>query len=243
MINLDSFRDPLWQFIGVIIALIAIGVAFFIYYLQRQRKTLAFQIITNTPVLTVSEQVEGKLKVLYENTPVNNAQLVIVKLINNGNLPITRNDYERKLSFIFGNKSNVLSSEIIATKPKGLGASLSFELNRIIIEPLLMKHGDHVIIKTVIGNFSGKIEIDARVVGVNNILQIKDSFFKRNVNFFLGMATGLIIPLMGLFAMGIKGSLIAALSLLVFCIAGSMILRFIKYRKLKQPKSIETDAE
>ncbi|MDT7540166.1 MAG: hypothetical protein QOE33_70 [Acidobacteriota bacterium] len=189
---MELLRDPLWQFIGVILALIAIAISFFIHYLQRQRKSLAYEITANTPVLTVNEQIEGKIEVLYENIPVNNVRLVTVKVINNGNVPITSNDYERKLSFILKGEVKILSSEILETYPESLETPISVDENKITIEPILMNRKDYIVLKALVSNFEGKIDADARIIGVNKVIDITNSFAKRRIPFFFGLISGML---------------------------------------------------
>jgi len=134
---------------------------------------LAYEIQTNTPVLTISEQVAGKVKVLYEDKSIENAQLIVIKLLNNGNQPITSKDYERNFSCTFGENSKILSSEIIETNPEELNPNLPDNENQIILEPLLLNKNDYLVIKTLVADFKGKIDIDARIIGVSKISKIK----------------------------------------------------------------------
>ncbi|MGC2238356.1 MAG: hypothetical protein WA584_19535 [Pyrinomonadaceae bacterium] len=177
----DFIRDPFWQFVGVILTLIGIVAAFIIFYLQRQKKSLAYEELTNTPVLTVDEQVSGKVKVLYEDKPIKNAQLIVIKLINDGNLPVTSKDYERNFSCTFGDNSKILSSEIVKTNPKELSPKFSPETNenQIILEPLLLNKKDFLVIKILVTDFKDEINIDARIIGVNRISKLNKSFFEK----------------------------------------------------------------
>lgn len=122
---IDLLRDPVWQFVGAVLAAIAIVIAVFFYYRQRKRKRLSYQILANTPVLTVDEQIRGKLKVSYEDIPVQNLKLLLLKFINTGNLPIATGDFERPLSISFDSEAKILSSEVIASSPSDLSPSIS----------------------------------------------------------------------------------------------------------------------
>jgi hypothetical protein len=181
----DIIRDPFWQFIGVILALIAIIATIVIFYFQRQKKSLAYEIQTNTPVLTISEQVAGKVKVLYEDKPIKNAQLIVIKLINNGNQPITSNDYERNFSCTFGVNSKILSSEIIEPTPEELKPKLSVNENQIVLEALLLNEKDFLVIKTLVADFKDEIDIDARIIGVKKISQISKFDSEKYISAFM----------------------------------------------------------
>ena len=51
MAVIELLRDPVWQFVGAVLAAIAIGIPILVYYRQRRRKRLGYQILANTPVL------------------------------------------------------------------------------------------------------------------------------------------------------------------------------------------------
>ena len=65
---LNLIRDPLWQFVGALLALAAIAVSVFLYRLQAGRKSLAYHVISDTPLFRVDEDIRGKLQIVYEGT-------------------------------------------------------------------------------------------------------------------------------------------------------------------------------
>jgi hypothetical protein len=99
---IEFLRDSIWQFIC---GIGGIGVAVLIYFLQRRKKSLPYQVLAATPLLTVNEELKGKIQVTFEGTPVQNVHLVLLKILNNGNVPIASSDFELPLSFSFGEKS------------------------------------------------------------------------------------------------------------------------------------------
>lgn len=60
---LDFFRDPAWQFVGVVLALLSLGGAFWIYWLQRQAKELAFGLISSHRLVAVADEVSSRVTV------------------------------------------------------------------------------------------------------------------------------------------------------------------------------------
>ena len=144
---IELLRDPVWQFVGAVLAAIAIATAILLYYWQRNRKRLSYQILANTAVLTVDERIRGKLKVSYEDIPVRNLQLLLLKFINSGNLPIAKADFERPLSISFGSEAKIFSSEVIASSPSDLCPSISVTTHAIAVSPLLLNPSDYFTIK------------------------------------------------------------------------------------------------
>ena len=122
---LDAFRDPMWQFIGAISGIGALMVAIIAVFVQRRRKELSYEVLSNSPVLSVREEIEGKLVILFEQQPVKGVQLLEVKLMNSGNQPITSSDFEAPVALEFGERSRILTGEVTDTATEGLTASIS----------------------------------------------------------------------------------------------------------------------
>lgn len=167
---MNILRDPIWQFIGVIIAILF---PLLLYVVQRNRKEVAYEIVSNTPILSLRTEVKGKVQVLLDNKPVNEARLVILRIWNSGNQPIRTEDYDQKnpIKFNFGSGTEVLDADILETIPSDLKSRSILRLNSesIEIEPLLLNRKDSIKIKLLISRFNGDISIDGRIVGVKQI--------------------------------------------------------------------------
>src|SRR5688500_12158935 len=98
----DIFRDQIWQFIGAILGLVALVATIIIYLLQRRKKSLVYEVVTSAPLLSMSDEVKGKVQILYEGSPVQLVHLLIINIFNDGNLGIQASDFERPLVFQFG---------------------------------------------------------------------------------------------------------------------------------------------
>ena len=166
---LDAFRDPMWQFIGAISGIGALMVAIVAIFVQRRRKELSYEVLSNSPVLSVQEEIEGKLVILFEQQPVKAVQLLEVKLANSGNQPITSSDFETPITLEFGEKSKILTGEVTGTATEGLMASISVEQCHIALNPLLLNRGDSVTIRVLVANYEKPPTVGGRVVGVSRI--------------------------------------------------------------------------
>ncbi len=171
----DILRDPLWQFVGALLALVAILVSLGLYQIQRGRKELSYEMISRTRLLSVAEELQGKLQILFENTPVSKVDLVVLRLTNTGNTPVTSTDYEREVSFKFGEGVRILTAEVSETIPENLRASVVLDDSRIVIQPALLNGGDSVTVKALLSQYDCKIEVDGRIVGVKRIGQKRES--------------------------------------------------------------------
>jgi len=163
-----DLRDPVWQFWGVLLALVSIVIPIIIYLLQRQKKALSYSLVSTTHLLTDHEEFEGKLQVLYEGQPAQNISLLILKFINSGNVPITSNDYERQVSILLGENSKILSAVVIEIEPKNLDAEVIIDDNRIRIKEILLNPKDAITLKILVSDLD-TFSIDGRIIGIKAI--------------------------------------------------------------------------
>lgn len=166
-----------------IIAIIAICVAVAIAYFSnfwRNRKSFSYEIITNSRLLTAKEIIKDDLQILYKGNEVKNIQLLILKFINTGNQPIIASDFQRHLSLVFSDLTQILSAETISAKPENLDATVIIENKKVTLTPLLLNSKDFAQIKIITSN-ENDFKIDARIVGVNEIKQIKQKSVTANL--------------------------------------------------------------
>lgn len=166
---LELLRDPLWQFIGAMLAVAALGASFLIYQLQRSRKAITYEVISRTNLLTVREELEGKLQVLYEGEPAKSLTLIVLKVWNSGNQPILSVDFERPLSFCTGKASRLLTAAVTYVEPPELVAEFEAAENFLIVKPGLLNSGDAVTFKLLVRDASSSLCPDARIVGVKSV--------------------------------------------------------------------------
>lgn len=225
---LEFLRDPVWQFIGAIFGLIAI---FFIWR-QRRNKFLSYNIIANSPLFSVKDEISGKLQVLFDEKPVENVYFIVVKIFNSGNIPIKSSDYEYPVNFNFGEKTKLLSAEVIETKPPDMKISASIDETRVLLTPTLMNEKDSVTVKMLADQFNGQIIVEGRIVGIKAITESVERKFANKVLFTI---IGLLAFLFG-FTLAITGKVFGLTSSSIL-IGGSTIgilIIIILYRILKK---------
>jgi hypothetical protein len=163
---LDLLRDPLWQFVGVVLG---IGASVAIYRLQKLNKRLAYEIISRTTLLTVREELENKVQVLYDGSPVQSLTVFLVRVWNAGSEPIRSSDFERPLSFSAAAPAQILTVDTAAVLPGSLTPELVFEAHSLTVAPMLLNPGDSLTLKVLVKDASASLEPDARIVGVTRI--------------------------------------------------------------------------
>lgn len=183
---LELFRDPLWQFIGALLAIIAIIVSIVLYYRQRRWKVLSYEIVSRTSLLSVAKEVEGKLLILFEGKSVRKVHLVEISIINTGNVPIIPVDYKKRVRLKFPGDAKILSAEVSKTEPELIEVELDVHEREIILKPTLLNDGDSITIKSLVSELSDVI-IEGRIVGVKRIAKRAEGISRRLVIQLIGM--------------------------------------------------------
>lgn len=199
---MDFLGSPLWSGISVlatiVVAIIATALTFIQIYKARNRKILAYDIVSIASVVTVNKEVKSRVKILLDNNPIQDARLVVIEVLNGGDIPIQTTDYEKNtgITFDFGSGAEVLNIDLLDTSPKTLRPSLSFKSEHVLLEPLLLNNQDSFRFKALVTGFEGYIKVEGRVSGVREIIPFDD--LPHNVRgrmleklAFIGMATGM----------------------------------------------------
>lgn len=189
---LDLLRDSLWQSIGVLVAVIAIIVSIIIYRRQNHRKALTYLVKSAYPLLTGTEELQGRLQVQVDGVTVNNIDLMFIVFTNSGNIPIERGDFDNPVTVSFEPPSPIISVVVESEEPEGIGASLSVQRDSVTLNPLLLNSGDKVTLKFILSSDTRKFRVSGRVVGVKGIREANSS----NLYPWLGLA-GLLLLAFG----------------------------------------------
>jgi len=167
----DLLRDPLWQFVGVLIALIALYISI---WQARRRKRIAYRIVSNISVARIDRSTfyDGRLQILFDGQPLDDAQVLQVQVGNTGNQSIRAADYESPLSFSIDQSARILDAEIVDAKPSSLQPAITVYPTMVSIAPTLLNSGDSFTLKILTTSFEGTISASGRIVGVKEILRI-----------------------------------------------------------------------
>ena len=67
-----------------ILEIVAILVAFVIFYLQRRKKSLTYSILTSSDVISISDKIKGnnKIQIRYLGKAISNLQLLEIRIKN-----------------------------------------------------------------------------------------------------------------------------------------------------------------
>lgn len=195
---IEIIRDGAWQFAGVVLTLLGIAVAIAIYYLQKQRKELAFKVLSIRSLLTVSEELANRVVISFDGAPIANIQLVLLGIKNSGDKPILATDFERPFSIGFGQVAMLLSADVSKQSPTNLGAKIATAEQRVELTPLLLNPGDYIVIKVLLAAPQVEVHSDVRIVGISELAPLNEGTRLRP-----GALRNLIVNILILTAIGI----------------------------------------
>jgi hypothetical protein len=172
---MDFLRDAAWQFVGMILALLGIFVSILVYLKQRQVKGIAYEVISDTSVLSIQEEVKGKIQVLYNGTPVEEAHLVVLRIRNFGTASGSPADYILPLTFDFGENAEILDTEILETVPNDLKKEIALDKSshEVMMKPILLNSQDSIKLKVLVTRID-QINVGARINGMPRIYKSEE---------------------------------------------------------------------
>lgn len=174
---------------------VAVLVSILVPLVSRRRKKLFFDVLCEAYLIerksgTEAEGSEEQSK----RTPV----LFVIDLRNPlwgifnwlGGLDISPEQYERRISFTFGENARILEADVVKEKPQGIGADAianHFPSEKLILKPTLLNQGDSIRLRVVVENpdlapspsfwpafFFGMpshfaVKVEGRILGVRKI--------------------------------------------------------------------------
>lgn len=195
----EIFRDPLWQFIGTILGFLAIITSLILFFLQRKKKLLSYDVVFDSKIFSEHKRWIDNLEILYDGKPVDNVHLLAIRFTNTGNVPIVSSDYEKKIEFSLGEEITILSAQILKSVPNKLAVNIENINNKIIIEPLLLNPKDSISIEVIISGDNYKIDVNARIIGIKSISRGLDilPMFPMTLLGYLIISIGIIVIFIG----------------------------------------------
>lgn len=172
--KLDIWRDPVWQSLGVIIGGVLTVVAILISLRQWQRKSLAYEVISNENIVRISDNSVGsELQIVYQGKPVKDLYLITIKFINSGNTEIRPEDYVRQISLSFGENSEILGNKVLEQEPSNLDIKINHEKVKevLLIDPVLLNKRDYFTIQALVTGFQS-VAPNGRIAGVSRIREV-----------------------------------------------------------------------
>ena len=191
-VSVGLFSHIDWSLVGAIATIGAIIAAFVIYYLQKSKKRLSYEIISNTQLVGIENKVQDKIKIFYEDKLVENVHLVSIRFDNDGNQFVAIDDFTTPINVKFGEGTNILTGEVLEQNPSELNATIIRTEDRVEVQPLLLNSNDSFTLNILLNDYDESLCITARIKGVKNIgLYKKSKFTIVNLVLFLYSLLGI----------------------------------------------------
>ena len=153
--------------VGVIAVVAAIG----IFLAERKTKGLALAVVTDRAI--VSQASAFPLEVLHNGIKVLKPRLVVLRLANAGEQPITSADFEQPLRVRLVDAS-ILSTETTLTRPHAFKPSVLLDgPDAVRLDPCLMNQRDMVEIQMLVDGKPSQVLAEARISGVQDVEQVR----------------------------------------------------------------------
>jgi len=235
MSGLSWFQQMTLSYLSptIIVGIAAIVVTVIIYMAQRRKKSLTYEVLSETALLRRQEELEGRLQILFDSKPIKDAYLLLIRFENNGNTPILQTDFERPVYINLGKETQVLICDTSAKKPEALKPKLLPETGRISIEPLLLNSRDSFNVKAIVSQYDhNSLKIDGRIAGVKEIEQPSKGFWRQELPlaatmfavFFTVVLFGLVSESFGGRFGSIANSFILVLTLVIVIVSYGLLL-------------------
>lgn len=193
-------------FIGIIIAIVAILVPVYLYIIGK-KKGLSYEIISVTSLLhknvTGDQNFRQEVTINFRGEVIEeNVSLVLMKIINTGNVPIKKDDFEEDIKVLIDGE--VLTYSIKETKPSDLNVSVDHTPGpntTVFIKKLLLNKKDELTLNLLVKSYNS-LKVSTRIVDVSKIVDITNK--RKNTINILSISVNVITLITSILAIFYK---------------------------------------
>ncbi|MEH7439551.1 hypothetical protein V7182_18905 [Neobacillus drentensis] len=165
--------------VSIISVLTAITIAVVTYLKTKHSKELSYSVLSSTSLLIKDEGLQNRIKLLVDGEEVKgDVNLVLLKLINTGNVPIKPDDFIEELSI--ETSASIIVAEVKETNPPNLSVKLDNAIGDIFgitsVQPTLLNPKDEITFKLLVKSYKNDLVMKGRIVGVQKINKLKKKF-------------------------------------------------------------------
>ncbi len=146
---------------------------------NRKDKQITTEIISNTSVVYIGQEVKSKVQATFNNRSITDAHLIYLRMKNTGNDSVEITDYEvhTQIKFDFGNQAEVLEVEISDSIPSSIKSTVNITStsgsSSISLKPFSLKGQESVTLRIIVASFEGEIRDETRLIGAKQILKAR----------------------------------------------------------------------
>lgn len=160
--------------VGILIAAISIIPG----YLTLQgipNKSLSYKIPYSFSIHPIGIDLVPEMKVTIKGNEITDPYFNVLSIKNTGNVPITRQDFLKKLVLTTENSVQIIIAEIENTSPENIQVNIQFDSDSLIIDPLLLNPNDEINLSIVTEGGLPNFNLRSRIIGITRIAKIESS--------------------------------------------------------------------
>lgn len=157
--------------VSTILALISIVLTFITYLFQRTRKRIIYELVSDA-LLSSDDQFGGKLKVSFNDEPLDEPHILTLKISNIGNIDLKPSDFVGNKALSFDFKCTKVVTASLREAPDGREVDFEPISNSLMIKPFLLNSGDAILLEIVLTKFLGGIKVISQIAGVKRIARL-----------------------------------------------------------------------
>lgn len=161
----DYIKNNLVSILGVLAAII---VPIILFFHQRNRKELSFEVLSSTSLVVSDDSLKNRLKIMIDDHEINgDIHLVLLKLINTGNVPIKVEDFDQVITIDSPESTyGIKIADLKEKKPNNLSVKIdNSSFGKITVDPLLLNPKDEFTLKLLIPGYKNDLTLESRIVG------------------------------------------------------------------------------
>ena len=196
MSDLSFWGQSWWQGAGVVISAILAIIAIIVGIKQNRKKKLSYNVLFSEPLLNFDKKLQNDLNVTYKGQEVEQLNVFQIKFINDGKVPIRRDDFDEPIECLFYNCKTFFDIELTDSNPKNLRINVDQKDKRLIIQPTLINPNDSFTLRITFDGEDRKYNLSARIEGIEKLsVQANDVSDKVARTIFVAISafTGILV--------------------------------------------------
>jgi hypothetical protein len=172
----EFLKDFDVRLLAPIATICAIVVSILLWRLNQRNKSLTFEILSRHPLVNVRGAARRGLEVRYEGRHVEDAELILLRIWNNGHIPVNAGEFLSNLVIKLNPTAEVIAAGITETVPGNLeDRSKSKQLiscaegERVEITPVLLNPEDSLTVQLLVRRAVGRLAVEGHVQGIARI--------------------------------------------------------------------------
>jgi hypothetical protein len=163
---LEFLRDPIWQFAGALIAILALGLSFFTYFAQRKFSEVAIGALIDTSLTSISKEIDKDIQIIFNGNHVFGVRSTLFGIKNCGTTAILESDFQDSIRLKSTTDVKVLSAKAFSVHPNNLRSRISATDSEVTIAPMLLNPESHLVIQILYSGEKANFKPDVQIANI-----------------------------------------------------------------------------